>query len=118
MPHDPMTLAEFERQAEHHLLIHVGQAQTRAEDAGCDLSDELEFAPVLRPFGCRLLAAERERWAQSSAPYAKVLAKAAEDSYAEAALLRRQHLPYTHLDERGSTLEFAERLIREMEDPK
>lgn len=110
MPSDPMTLAEFERQAERHLLIHVGQAQTRAEDAGCDLSDELEFAPVLRPFVLRLLAAERER-------VAKALAKAAEDSYAEAALLRRQHLPYTHLDERGDTLEFAEELIREMEDP-
>ena len=66
MPHDPMTLAEFERQAERHLLIHVGQAQTRAEDAGCDLSDELEFAPVLRPFVLRLLAAERERCAREA----------------------------------------------------
>ena len=110
MPSNPMTLAEFKRATERHLLIHVGRAQTRAENAGCDLSDELEFAPVLRPFVLRLLAAERERCAQ-------VLAKAAEDSYAEAALLRRQHLPNTHLDERGSTLEFAERLIRNMEDP-
>lgn len=97
---DPMTLTEFEREANNLVWIKAHEAFGASGVAFVNL----------RPLLLRLLAGERERCAQ-------VLAKAAEDAYAEAALLRRQHLPNTHMDERGSTLDFAERLIRSMEDP-
>ena len=53
---EPSTLEAFEFMADIALTRHVYAAEDRALEKNCDIEDELDFIPVLRPLLMSLLA--------------------------------------------------------------